>query len=82
MSTAQNTSSYVIGTPIRSVNYTNWFLSQYAYPFSFPVGKGTGSISQFEEPAWTWADVLFTPQLFATVVLIPSVVVYYILSKG
>lgn len=59
-------------------NYLGKVFSQYAYPFSFPVGQGTGTTSQFQKLPLTWGDIAFYPPYIIPVVALPIVALFFV----
>ena len=62
-------------------NALNIMLSSYAYPFSFPVGKGTGQISATDMPPLTWGDLAYYPPYIIPTIALP-IIALFIVWKG
>jgi hypothetical protein len=48
--------------------------SQYAFPFSFPVGSGTGISKTSHDLPYTYGDLVTTPQYLLPVVAMPVII--------
>jgi len=60
---------------------SSWIGSQYAYPFSFPVGKQSGksnSTTGYAGVPWTYGDLYKAPQLLIPVVALPVVALMFV----
>jgi hypothetical protein len=57
----------------RGINL-GWLSQQYAYPFSFPVGAGTGQTKTAHDLPYTYGDLMQNPAAIFPVIVAPVII--------